>query len=699
MSKIINVGRVTSYADAVAGGYTGTREEWEIILANLGTTAAEVEANRQEVADNTQAVADDKADVEADKASVEQSAAAAAQSAENAHTDALAATEAKEAAQTAQGLANEARADAVNAKTAAESAQSEADTSAEAAAGSALAAGNAAQTATTQAGAASDSATAAAQSAAAAAESARTLTIDTTLTQAGQAADAKKVGDEVADLKSALNRDALYGNLLGYGKTSYGKAIKPQTGGEIPNENFDTTDFIPVSDGELLYSNITTRCAFYDSEKALVSTFNFSVKPLLFSEVSDVRYAIVPTGAVYFRVSYRKDLTNSCFLCRPNVYDIVYGQKIEEIVNNRNEITTKTNFWDCGTVLDDTSINAKNGTTGMNVDYKTTDFIPVTPGTTVYGYGARFYCYDKNKTAISGKTGVLNTYGEALSNGMHYYKIPEGAAFFRISANKTITEHDDFQIYSTDIFETILHEAEPVPEPVDTRKLYTLGDSITRGMYAEEGATSSSGPTPQGYPYWIGQIAGYEVVNLGNSGSGWANVGSAETAGDPSTARNAKDVVDDNTFADADIITMAWGVNDWKGAAQNVVLGDMSSSSGDGTVIGNMKYCIETLVTKKPTAQLIVLLPLNTNRQWSGMREMTLAENWAFGYPYRNNQTLEDYRAAIRQCAEYYNVKVIDLEEVCPINRLNLRNVCGDGLHPTRAFHKQMGQALASLIT
>ena len=127
---------------------------------------------------------------------------------------------------------------------------------------------------------------------------------------------------------------------------------------------------------------------------------------------------------------------------------------------------------------------------------------------------------------------------------------------------------------------------------------------------------------------------------------------------------------------------MAWGVNDWKGASQNVVLGDMSSESGDGTVIGNMKYCIETLASKKPTAQLIVLLPMNTNRQWSGMREMTLADNWAFGYPYRNNQTLEDYRDAIRNCAEYYNVKVIDLEEICPINRLNLRYMCGDGLHP-----------------
>lgn len=204
-AAVFNVGQVTSYADAVKGGYTGTREEWERDLANLGTTAAEVEANRQEVAEDKAAVQENLTTVETYKNSAEQSASEALQSAENAHTDALAATAAKEAAQTSQGIAEEARTDAVSAKTSAESAQTAANASAAAATEAALAAGNAAQTATAQADAASDSATAAAASAAAAAESARTLTIDTTLTQAGQAADAKKTGDEITDLKSAIN--------------------------------------------------------------------------------------------------------------------------------------------------------------------------------------------------------------------------------------------------------------------------------------------------------------------------------------------------------------------------------------------------------------------------------------------------------------------------------------------------------------
>ena len=59
-----------------------------------------------------------------------------------------------------------------------------------------------AETAATNAG---QSATAAAESASAAAESARTLTIDATLTQSGQAADAKETGDKISELSDPLN--------------------------------------------------------------------------------------------------------------------------------------------------------------------------------------------------------------------------------------------------------------------------------------------------------------------------------------------------------------------------------------------------------------------------------------------------------------------------------------------------------------
>ena len=90
--------------------------------------------------------------------------------------------------------------------------------------------------------AASGSAAAAAQSAEAAAESARTLTIDTTLTQAGQAADAKKVGDSVTDLKSALLADETRGKTK---KTVTGTTIKLFEK-DISNVAFQTNNEVKI---------------------------------------------------------------------------------------------------------------------------------------------------------------------------------------------------------------------------------------------------------------------------------------------------------------------------------------------------------------------------------------------------------------------------------------------------------------------
>ena len=109
-----NLGTVTAYGDAVAAGYTGTKAQWQALMADYATVG----------------------------------------------------TQAAESAQTASTAASTAT--------------------------------TAAQTATTKASEASASATAAASSAAS------INTPDTTLTQSGVAADAKKTGDEITELKSGL---------------------------------------------------------------------------------------------------------------------------------------------------------------------------------------------------------------------------------------------------------------------------------------------------------------------------------------------------------------------------------------------------------------------------------------------------------------------------------------------------------------
>lgn len=140
-----DLGIATAYGYAKEEGYTGTEEEFAILMASYATVAEEA--------------------------------------AQSATTAGNAATSASNSAQTATTKASEASASASNAATSASNAAS-----------SASSANTSAQTATTKAGEASASATRAEEAADSINEP------DTTLTIAGRAADAKAVGDALANL-------------------------------------------------------------------------------------------------------------------------------------------------------------------------------------------------------------------------------------------------------------------------------------------------------------------------------------------------------------------------------------------------------------------------------------------------------------------------------------------------------------------
>lgn len=138
MANKINLGRVTAYADAVAQGYTGTREEFAKDLANWTSTAEEMSEAAQTASAQAQAATD-----AAENATLaEEKAKGYAESAETAKTaseTAQAASEtAKESAETAQAAAGLSESNAKlyaqaakNSQTAAETAQTAAKASAD----------------------------------------------------------------------------------------------------------------------------------------------------------------------------------------------------------------------------------------------------------------------------------------------------------------------------------------------------------------------------------------------------------------------------------------------------------------------------------------------------------------------------------------------------------------------------------------
>ena len=199
-----NLGIVTAYGYARSKGYEGTEEEFAELMASYAEVAEDAAQSASEAAQSATNAAGSATAASGSAVSAANSATSASGSAQDAETAQAAAqqsataaagsaTSASGSATAASGFAAQAAQSATSAAGSATSAQSYSSTAA-----------SAAQAASGSADDANTSATAAAASAAAAAESARTLTIDDTLTQQGQAADSKKTGDEISAIKADL---------------------------------------------------------------------------------------------------------------------------------------------------------------------------------------------------------------------------------------------------------------------------------------------------------------------------------------------------------------------------------------------------------------------------------------------------------------------------------------------------------------
>ena len=171
-----NLGPVSAYLDAVAHGYSGTREEFGEYLAHVGDNAAAAAASAQRAAASESSAESSATAADESATAAAGSATAADGSATDAGNAQTAAEAAKIAAQTAQSGAETAQGAAEDAQTAAEAAQAAAEAVLE--------------SIPEDYSEMSDDV--------AALKSTVANIVDASLTQAGKAADAKATGDEIA---------------------------------------------------------------------------------------------------------------------------------------------------------------------------------------------------------------------------------------------------------------------------------------------------------------------------------------------------------------------------------------------------------------------------------------------------------------------------------------------------------------------
>lgn len=385
-----DLGAVTAYADAVAHGYTGTREDFGKLLAGAGknledavdaSNAAEAAAENAENAAQAAAGAAGAAGQAAGEAG---SAAAAAS------TSAGEAAQSAEAAETAKQRAEDAAKKALEAKTGSENALQDAGAAKDAASG--------------YADAAAESATAAANSASAAAKSAADAdstanSINESMTQITANKEAvSQLKEEISDLDSkALKSEKIVlfqRNIINVNNLISDKYIDNQ-GNLKDNANYSATNYEFVEpDATYTFwrygkSYKIGHAAFYTKDKKFIS---YIVDVSQFRSPSNAYYVRMSMSTAYFTAG-------NPIVCKGTDYtgDTTYQNEYKTVVNHyvtREEIA-KVNIPDMveSDTLSTLTINAsnskKNNLIGFEANFSTMGSVRIAHGTS----------YDANRSA------------------------------------------------------------------------------------------------------------------------------------------------------------------------------------------------------------------------------------------------------------------------------------------------------------
>lgn len=141
---------------------------------------------------------------------------------------------------------------------------------------------------------------------------------DTTLTQSGQAADAKVVGDKISELKEDLNNLVVdrYGvyvskNIIN-GESSLTVGYLAKNGTTYSSSSYAYTDYLPVSGGDVLRTYYTQQGVFDEHSLRYVCCYDESKNVLSDKGTNDSILAFtIPSGVAFVRATVYADSSKS----------------------------------------------------------------------------------------------------------------------------------------------------------------------------------------------------------------------------------------------------------------------------------------------------------------------------------------------------------------------------------------------------
>ena len=442
------------------------------------------------------------------------------------------------------------------------------------------------------------------------------------------------------------------------------------SGAQTASTNWSCSGFLSVKYRDVIdYSattnNLASTIAAYDANKNFLRHLvPLAPNSTLVAKTGSVE---IPADVKFVRVSY--------YSANSTAYSFVYKPfQIETELLNDNEvsslvwdgITAKPNLFTPSTASD--NLVLLNNVLTDSGTWFVSDFIPVIPneyyttnGTAGGSASAGIHYYDANKTFIN--------YGGKNVAGTPFL-IPSGVSFIRVNYTKSTSQT---------IADTVLSQGKvaekygPLEDKIieisgenggGTQKysgmtLMTMGDSITYGS-----------TTPWTYP---GKVAAGLGMILNNVGASGTRIRYAFTKTTP------------ESLLEADIITIAYGTNDFKietplGAISDTptprsLLDDptyKANESTAGSFYADYKGVIEGIFAANPNARVMLITPIRRT-QAAGTGTDTNSRG----------HKLIDYVNAVKEIAQYYSLPVLDNYNTSGFNQVTMPVWLSDGLHPT----------------
>lgn len=409
--------------------------------------------------------------------------------------------------------------------------------------------------------------------------------IDTTLSHAGEAADAAEVGKLKEDLDNIISP-----NLFNPAAAKENVAISSGDGSEMNGfSGWEATDYIPVSQNDVLYFSANNEPtpystgAFYDAQKKFISgfgnpnnninitvtsdgyaRFSFGTSPEKLQIEKGSRTTYVPYGELKIKAdvdNVKEDTDNIKAEVSEVKAEVVKIQEDHSNLFNKDTVVKGAVLPDSGYF--DTSFSS----------WETSGYIPVKPGMVLYfsnnelpiGVASTGAYFDADKKYLSG-----------INNEPTVLTVPDGAYYLRFSKNGGLgdtlntlkIEQYGITKYTPygELYVTVNESALPssILPKWKGLKILTLGDSIT----AMGGVN--------GWTYWIKQyLLADKVVNVSVAGSTWQDKVANQTYdGNPQPSTNGnvmgnqvQKVLNAKANGDADyqdfnVITFSFGTND-----------------------------------------------------------------------------------------------------------------------------------------